>query len=111
MVSSDVAAVFVGVLRQLDSGAIPYMIVGSVGSIVYGEPRMTKDMDIVIAVGPPSAIVFETLFPPDHYYCPPAEVLRAVGAAWTIARCGSLHTCMYGCVTACTSTFLSKGCR
>ena len=34
----------VDVLERLD---IPYMIVGSVASMAYGEPRLTLDMDVV----------------------------------------------------------------
>ena len=38
-------------LRQLlvvlDQLGVPYMLVGSIASAVYGEPRMTKDIDVV----------------------------------------------------------------
>lgn len=51
------------------------MIVGSVGSIIYGEPRMTKDMDIVIELFPQSALIFSKMFPIEEYYCPPTEIL------------------------------------
>lgn len=36
------------VVRILDETGIPYMVTGSMGSMVYGEPRMTNDLDIVI---------------------------------------------------------------
>ena len=67
--------VFRTALEKLDQASIPYMVVGSVASIVYGEPRMTKDMDVVINVRPEDASKFETLFPLSDYYCPPREVL------------------------------------
>ena len=35
-------------MRTLDELGIPYMITGSVGAILYGEPRLTNDMDLVV---------------------------------------------------------------
>lgn len=37
------------VIRILEELEIPYMITGSVASFLYGEPRATYDLDIVIA--------------------------------------------------------------
>lgn len=41
-----------GPLREikalLDDAGIPYMVVGSFASMVYGEPRTTQDLDLVI---------------------------------------------------------------
>ncbi len=45
-----IMTVFQEVLPRLENAKIPYMVVGSLSSIVYGEPRMTKDMDIVIDI-------------------------------------------------------------
>jgi hypothetical protein len=36
------------VLDQLRAAAIPYMVTGSVASSYYGEPRATRDLDVVI---------------------------------------------------------------
>lgn len=36
------------VLSRLEVAHIPYMVVGSLGSTHYGEPRSTNDVDIVI---------------------------------------------------------------
>ena len=38
------------VVGRLESASIDYMIAGSVASSVYGEPRTTRDIDIVVAV-------------------------------------------------------------
>ncbi len=69
--------VFRDVLERLEGAQIPYMVVGSLSSIVYGEPRMTKDMDIVVDVPAQDANKFQTLFPFEGFYCPPAEILNA----------------------------------
>ena len=35
-------------INILDDNNIPYFITGSVASIVYGDPRLTNDIDLVI---------------------------------------------------------------
>jgi len=64
-------------LARLENNNIPYMVVGSIASMIYGEPRMTHDMDIVINVPVQDSQKFEKIFPDDQYYCPPEEVVRA----------------------------------
>ena len=36
------------VCRQLDENGIKYMVSGSIALNIYGIPRMTRDIDIVI---------------------------------------------------------------
>lgn len=69
--------VFSTVIQKLESENIPYMVVGSIASMVYGEPRMTHDMDLVIDILPEDAKKIETLFPLEEFYCPPIEVLNS----------------------------------
>ncbi len=38
------------VVKRLDDASIEYMIAGSVASSIHGEPRTTRDVDIVIEV-------------------------------------------------------------
>ncbi len=40
------------VARGLESRGIPYMVTGGQAVLVYGEPRMTRDLDITLGVGP-----------------------------------------------------------
>lgn len=42
--------VFQKMIDVLEGLKIPYMITGSVASILYGEPRLTNDIDVVIAL-------------------------------------------------------------
>jgi hypothetical protein len=55
------------VVARLDGARIPYMLTGSVAMSVYAEPRMTRDIDIVVelAAGDPRRVV--ELFSPDYY--------------------------------------------
>ncbi len=36
---------------QLKGGAIPYMVIGGQAVLLYGEPRLTRDIDITLGVG------------------------------------------------------------
>jgi hypothetical protein len=59
----------------LNNAGIRYMVSGSVASMAYGEPRLTNDVDIIIALEYSQAHDLEQLFPLDEYYCPPKEVI------------------------------------
>lgn len=37
--------------RSLDAASIPYMIIGGQAVLLYGEPRLTKDIDVTLGVG------------------------------------------------------------
>jgi len=39
------------VAAELSKDAIPYMIIGGQAVLLYGEPRLTKDIDITLGVG------------------------------------------------------------
>ncbi len=55
---------------------IPYFVTGSVASIVYGDPRVTHDIDLVINLNNVNIDIFLKAFPSDQFYCPPEEVIR-----------------------------------
>lgn len=55
---------------------VPCMIVGSVASMAFGEPRSTLDIDLVIAARPEDAERLISAFDPGRYYLPPVEVIR-----------------------------------
>lgn len=65
--------IFVSRLNKL---SIPYMISGAVASIIYGEPRLTNDIDLVIKMNSDDVESFAAAFPLDEFYCPPQEVIR-----------------------------------
>ena len=57
------------VIQALESTGIPYMITGSQASAYYGEPRFTRDIDIVPDTKPEQAEEFITFFPSNEFYC------------------------------------------
>lgn len=40
------------IAQGLDSRSIPYMVIGGQAVLVYGEPRLTRDVDVTLGVGP-----------------------------------------------------------
>ncbi len=63
----DFLSTFATVLKKFESEGIDYMIVGSLAVVVYGEPRLTRDMDLVAEIRPDQAAVLPGLFPSPQY--------------------------------------------
>jgi predicted nucleotidyltransferase len=40
------------IARGLDARGFPYMVIGGQAVLVYGEPRLTRDIDVTLGVGP-----------------------------------------------------------
>jgi predicted nucleotidyltransferase len=40
------------IARALDQAGISYMVIGGQAVLLYGEPRLTRDIDITLGVGP-----------------------------------------------------------
>jgi hypothetical protein len=64
---------FVSRLEKLE---IPYAVTGAVASIIYGEPRLTNDVDLIMMMKTEDIERFVQAFPSTEFYCPPAEVLK-----------------------------------
>jgi hypothetical protein len=62
-------------VRPLNALRIPYLVTGGVASVVYGEPRFTRDIDLVIGLHPRDAARFAGAWAPDEFYTPPVEVI------------------------------------
>jgi hypothetical protein len=60
----------------LERGGVPYAIVGSVASSVYGEPRVTNDVDVVIQLARTDAAKLVRAFSAQDFYVPPQEVIE-----------------------------------
>ena len=60
-------------VRTLDRLRLPFMLVGSYGSSIHGEPRMTQDIDILFDLTPIDVSDFCAAFPsPDFFLHEPA---------------------------------------
>ena len=62
--------------RRLNELGARYMVTGSVAATIYGEPRLTNDVDIVLVLDQKDITRLLQLFPLSEFYCPPVEVLR-----------------------------------
>jgi hypothetical protein len=67
-------------LDPLEQLSLPYCVTGSVAASVYGEPRLTADIDVVLLLGPQHIPALRSAFPEAGYYSPPDEALRAAMA-------------------------------
>ena len=72
MQTPDLFLVF---LRPLNEAEIRYMVTGAAGVILYGSPRMTHDLDLVLELTRNHIEKIIHGFPENQFYCPPREVL------------------------------------
>lgn len=72
MTDASLVALFV---RPLNLLRIPYLVTGGVASVIYGEPRFTRDIDLVVALQPQDARRFAAAFSAEEFYVPPVEVI------------------------------------
>lgn len=63
-------------LEPLERLGLPYCVTGSVAASVYGEPRLTADVDIVLVLAAKDIAALRSAFPDTAYYVPPDETLR-----------------------------------
>ena len=85
------ANLFLIFLDRLNTAKLSYMVTGSVASIIYGEPRMTHDIDLVLELNVENVQNFINLFPPEQFYCPPQDVIKAEIARETRAHFNIIH--------------------
>ncbi len=65
---NELRSFFMYVIETLEHLGIPYMVVGGFAAILYGEPRLTIDIDIVVDMKPADVSPFVERFPiPDYY--------------------------------------------
>lgn len=55
------------VSQRLDAANFSYMLTGSMAMNYYAQPRMTRDIDVVVALRPEDAARVVNLFHPDYY--------------------------------------------
>jgi len=53
--------------RKFEQAGIPYMLTGSMAMNYYAQPRMTRDIDVVIALAPSEIEAIIRLFSPEYY--------------------------------------------
>ncbi|MGH8720814.1 MAG: hypothetical protein ACREU4_02440 [Burkholderiales bacterium] len=66
-------------IARLEGAGIAYMLTGSVALSYYAEPRMTRDVDLVVELADRDPRSIVALFAPD-YYVSEADAGRAISA-------------------------------
>jgi len=65
-------------VETLDRLNLTYLVTGSMASILYGEPRFTNDIDIVVQLSPNRVGDFVRAFPSDEFYLDDEQIRQAV---------------------------------
>jgi hypothetical protein len=73
MPETDPFSVFID---RLNSLGVRYAVSGDIAGIIYGEPRLTRGMEIVLDLNETHLPRLQELFPPDDFYCPPPQAIR-----------------------------------
>jgi len=88
MQETDLFQIF---LKRLNKSNIEYMATGSVASIIYGEPRVTHDIDLVLRLYTNNIPQLISVFSPEEFYCPPVEVIRTETSKKTGGHFNIIH--------------------
>ena len=88
MTEPTLVSLFVPPINRL---GIPYMVTGAVAAVVYGEPRLTRDIDLVIGLRSTQSRRFAAAWPDSDFYVPPPEAIkeetgRASGGHFNVAH-------------------------
>lgn len=78
-------------IERLASLGIPYFVTGSIAGILYGEPRLTHDIDLVVALVARDVDRFVAAFPLEDFYCPPEDVLAIEVRRGQRGHCNVIH--------------------
>ncbi|HMP82841.1 MAG TPA: hypothetical protein PKA41_09090 [Verrucomicrobiota bacterium] len=74
MPEADLSLIF---LRPLNRLGIRYIVGGGVAAILYGEPRFTNDLDLVVFLRHTDIPRLNETFPAPKFYVPPSDMILA----------------------------------
>jgi hypothetical protein len=66
--------------RRLNALGARYMVSGSVAVSIFGAPRLTNDVDLVLEIAPAQIARLPEVFPEKEFYLPPLEAIGAEAA-------------------------------
>jgi hypothetical protein len=64
-------------LARLESVGAPYMVTGATAAIIYGQPRVTNDLDVVLDLDDTTRPALLRAFLEAEFYVPPESIIRA----------------------------------
>jgi hypothetical protein len=68
---------FLLLVRPLNRAGIRYVVTGSIAAILYGEPRLTHDIDFVGFLNDTNVHQFGECYPASEFYLPPPETIAS----------------------------------
>ena len=66
--------------RRLNALGARYMVSGSVAVSIYGAPRLTHDVDLIVVLDRAKIARLPEIFPEAEFYCPPIEAIAMEAA-------------------------------
>lgn len=84
----DLVSLFTAPLERC---GVPYFVTGSVAALLYGEPRMTHDVDLVLTLSDREIPRVLEAFPESDFYVPPLDVVRIEVRRPNMSSCESSH--------------------
>ena len=63
-------------VERLEAVGAPYMVTGATAAILYGQPRVTNDLDVVLSLDDKSRAALLRAFPESEFYVPPESVIQ-----------------------------------
>jgi hypothetical protein len=89
MPEPELALLFIRPLNQL---GLRYVVSGSVASILYGEPRLTNDVDFLVFLRKTDIVRLHEVFPSPEFYVPLSEVIVSEMARPGKGQFNVIHT-------------------
>lgn len=86
-----VPSLFAPFIPPLNTLGLRYMVTGSTAGTIYGEPRLTHDVDIVVSMTAKDVAAFVGAFPLETFYCPPEDVLAIEVGRGHRGHCNLIH--------------------
>jgi hypothetical protein len=84
----DELSVFV---ERLETIGAPYMVTGATAAILYGQPRVTNDIDVVINLDEAARAALLRVFSETEFYLPPESVIQAEQARFQRGHFNVIH--------------------
>jgi len=78
-------------IQPLNAAGISYMVTGGLAAIVYGEPRLTNDVDVVVQLSPTDPNRLSQAFDASEYYVPPIETIEEEAARRMFGHFNIVH--------------------
>jgi hypothetical protein len=88
MLEPDLIELFVLPLGRLK---FRYLLTGSIAAMLYGEPRVTHDVDLVVFLPPEHSKKLVEAFPIPEFHVPPVEVINLEAARQRKGQFNIIH--------------------